>query len=99
MKKLTKKPCQTCNKLFLPKRPNNVFCQRRCFKLADYKRQKLLKGNGFPSFKCPACDNIINLNFNPVKKPQLWANFKCPSCNVLLICVVDCLSTEDIQLF
>lgn len=96
MKKLTRK-CLTCNKLFIFKTARHLYCQRRCFKLADYRRNRdmNLTKNKFPIFKCPSCDNVIVLDFDPAKKPQLWLKFKCPTCNTLMINVFEDIITKD----
>lgn len=98
MEKTNKKPCKTCGKMFLPKRPNNVYHARRCFKLADYQRHKAAVKNKFPIFSCPTCKNVICLDFHPIKRADLWLKFKCPHCNVLMINVVDILKTADERL-
>ena len=97
MKKLSKKPCQMCGEIFLPKRSNNTYCQRRCFKLANYRLHREDNKNKFPVFNCPTCHFVINLDFNPIKKPQAWLQFKCPNCNVLMVNIVDIVKVLDVQ--
>lgn len=97
MKKLPPRKCKHCGKSFVPKSARHIFDSRRCFKLADYRRHKDITKNKFPIFKCPSCDNVITLDFNPVKKPETWLKFKCPHCNTLMICVFDDIKTIDTQ--
>lgn len=86
-----------CGEPFTPRSKKNVFCERRCFKLFDYRRHKELGGNTkkFPVFTCPTCRNVINLDFHPIKRADLWLKFKCPHCNILMINVVDSIKTLD----
>lgn len=89
-----------CEKPFVPRSKKNVFCKRRCFKLFDYRKQKNKQDNikKFPVFTCPTCNNLINLDFNPIKKTDLWLKFKCPHCNILMINVVDDIKALDIAM-
>ena len=99
MRVFAKRRCLTCHKWFIPKSDKNIYCERICFKKANYKKMKgeeLLNAKKFPVFRCPSCDTVIELDFNPIKKSRKWLKFKCPGCNVLMISVVDFVVTEEV---
>jgi len=67
--------CQYCGKYFLKKREGHIFCSRKCF-FNDY----LSKQKKFPSFICPECGAITELDFKPKTSGLKWHNFYCPNC-------------------
>ena len=92
--------CKTCKKLFLPKSEKHIFCTRKCFKKDFYHRKKAeeLSNKKFPTFICPNCQRIVELDFDPVKEQKKWANFSCPHCSVLFINVSEYISTQDVPM-
>ena len=93
--------CKNCGEIFLPASEKNVFCSRRCFKQSYYHRKKaeeLLSVKGFPTFKCPHCDQVIKLDFDPVIDSLKWIDFTCPMCNVLMINVSEYIITGDVPI-
>ena len=70
--------CKNCGTTFLVKKDKQLCCSRKCFKQDYYRSKKRL--NNFPLYKCPNCENITKLYFDPFKRPEEWNNFKCPWC-------------------
>ena len=92
----------SCDILFSPKSPKNVFCSRRCFKKSYYHQKKAeeLSNKKFPTFICPSCRDRIILDFDPFSEEgsEKWLSFKCPRCNVLMINVSEEIVTQDISI-
>jgi len=99
MHRLVKIPCATCGTMFLPKSYKNLYCKRSCFKKHFYhkKKEEDLKKKKFPSFKCPNCKKMIDLNFDPLIDDIKWTHFECPFCRTLMINVFENVFTEDIK--
>ena len=70
--------CKNCGITFLVKKDKQLCCSRRCFKQDYYRSKKRL--NNFPSYKCPNCEKLSQLTFDPCKNPEEWNHFKCPWC-------------------
>ena len=87
--------CKNCNKEFVPKSKNNIFCCRKCFKKNYLAREKEKEETSFPEFTCPRCGQHIKLNFHPAKDVYRWANYQCPGCNTLMIDVYEEIIMED----
>jgi len=94
---LPKIKCQTCGIIFQPVSERNLFHNRRCFKKAYYHRKKAeeLNASHFPFFKCPDCQQMIVLDFDPVVDSMRWLKFKCPICNALMISISENIITTD----
>jgi hypothetical protein len=87
----------SCGKKFLRLRKTKMYCCRRCFKMAFYYRmkEKALREQKFPIYRCPKCHATIQLDFDPAKKFSPWATFQCPLCNTLMIRVIDEVCTKE----
>lgn len=94
---LTKKNCLTCGKEFISKSDKNVYCCRSHFKKAYYYRRRLIDLNKkkFPSFVCPSCRKMIDLDFDPLVDNLKWTRFECPFCRTLVVSVFESITTQD----
>jgi predicted RNA-binding Zn-ribbon protein involved in translation (DUF1610 family) len=98
MSYLVSRICKTCGKTFLPKCEKNIFCSRRCFKKDYYyrkKNEKIEDRDKFPTFICPVCEQVIQLDFSPITDFFRWTHYSCPNCNALMINVSEEIITQD----
>jgi len=72
--------CKHCCGKFLAKKDKQWHCSRRCFKQHYYALKRLALLNSFPFYKCPKCERVTKLGFDPSKKIEHWVNFRCPWC-------------------
>ena len=72
-----------CGNEFVPKKGNQMFCSRKCFKKEYYQRKKEEEKNPkFPVYRCPDCGFIEELDFNPVDDIDRWLGYMCPNCGM-----------------
>lgn len=87
--------CKHCNKSFYAGKVKQFFCSRKCFKQNYYHLKRIEDLNKFPVYKCPKCNNVTALTFDPSKKTRDWVNFKCPWCyrrEVVIEIIIDSTS-------
>lgn len=82
-----KRICKVCGTPFIAIKTNQFFCSRNCFKRDYYVKNKIrvqngLKNQKFPSKHCNFCDTTTQLDFDPIKYPDLLTAWKCPKCSV-----------------
>lgn len=94
---MTKLFCKTCSTAFKPKSPRQIYCSKRCDKIAFYHRHKKINDkNKYPHWCCPECRYEIKLFFSPIKQGEkLQGSLICPICTVLSIDVSDALNAGD----
>ena len=77
--------CAVCTTEFLAINRTQLYCKRRCFKKAYYKKTKAkLEALGKRSavYSCPICDHDTVLSFDPVKQWIEFTMFVCPHCGI-----------------
>jgi len=74
---IRKKICAECKKEFIAVSPKHDYCTRKCFMVAYRKKQREVT---FPTWTCPNCKEIVQLNFNPIKDKIKWLTLSCPKC-------------------
>jgi DNA-directed RNA polymerase subunit RPC12/RpoP len=82
---LEKKLCETCGAEFRPKKSKQLYCCRKCFKKAYYRRTVVNKfgtGRPFPEYTCPNCGKKNILDFDPSKDYNAWLETVCKHCGV-----------------
>jgi endogenous inhibitor of DNA gyrase (YacG/DUF329 family) len=77
--------CSSCGKEFDAHKKNQRFCSRRCFK-KDYS-QKTKKANEAmsrrrPVYKCPVCGEKHQMEFDPIRRADLYDQLVCPFCGI-----------------
>jgi len=75
-----KRICKNCGHEFIATKVKQWHCSKRCFK-HTYFQEVQSKNYGFPKFKCPDCDRLIDIKIDPTKDEFFWTNYKCPYCN------------------
>jgi protein-arginine kinase activator protein McsA len=81
-----KRICKICGESFYAIKSTQYFCCRKCFKKNYYLKQKILlqeekqKGPIYPIKECGFCFKKAQLNFDPLKKPNLFDAWACPYC-------------------
>lgn len=79
--------CKVCGNSFIAIKITQFFCRRKCFKRDYYLRTKEIIQNkeqnpNYPVKKCNFCNISSQLNFDPVKNPELFDAWACPMCGV-----------------
>ncbi len=80
-----KRNCNTCGREFFAIKDTQHWCQRRCFKRAYYVRIKarnLELARRRPSYRCPLCQNLSEISFDPIKNEDAFDNLVCPYCGM-----------------
>lgn len=92
--------CNACKVRFFPKSEKNIYCTRKCFKKYFYHKKKAeeLANIKYPCFKCPSCQQLINLDFDPTKYTDRWDKYVCPGCNTLMINVSEEIYAQDMSI-
>lgn len=72
----------SCGKQFIAIKKKHLYCRRKCFK-KSYREKMKEQEKAFPSWRCPKCKTLIQLEFNPKKHYEDWANFKCSQCGTM----------------
>lgn len=73
----SRRNCKFCGKEFLSTQSRHSFCQRKCF--LDFQSMARKK-SGKMIFACQHCGKHSELDFDPEKDRQKWADLKCPFC-------------------
>jgi hypothetical protein len=73
--------CKYCKVKYFAQKKKQNFCSRKCFKQNYYYLRRLEALENFPIYKCPKCEKMTKLNFDPCKNSAEWINYKCPWCN------------------
>ena len=92
-----KRNCKSCGNPFIAGRRRQLYCKRSCFKQAYYNKKKLEEASNFPLYRCPTCDNMVKLTFDP-KKDKKWDLFHCPICRASKINIGIIVLSDDIFL-
>jgi len=77
IKKIKKKTCKECGKLYSPTNYRQMYCSRNCFRI-NYTRR--LNINKFPIYKCGHCGTETKLDFSPKRDLVKWEAYCCPEC-------------------
>ena len=96
--------CKVCGKPFTAIKTNQFFCNRKCFKKDYYVKSKIrlqdeLGNQKFPSKHCDFCNTTTQLDFDPIKEPDLVTSWQCPKCNVnnkILWKYEDCHNSREV---
>ena len=79
---------KTCKNKFKPKTYNQKYCCIECQRIAMNERNKKNskikyeeeKRKRYPEFKCPHCNYLFKLDFNPIHNWKELKNIICPKC-------------------
>ena len=82
---IPKRKCLTCETEFVPKKKNQVYCQRKCFKWVwnrTHKGPRKRDEEACPMYRCQGCGEMISLQFNPmtVDGYKKLREFTCEKC-------------------
>lgn len=81
------KICLNCDIVFYAKSEKHIYCCRKCFKQAYFRRKKKEEINSYPIYCCAACGYKHKLDFHPTKKKNRtkWSKYPCPRCQTTVL--------------
>ena len=77
--------CKECGVKFTPINQKQIFHNTNCRNIWFNRKNKQELIKSFPQYRCPYCNKMFKLNFNPIKDYLEIKKLICPFCKEKII--------------